>query len=279
MISIGFALIFGVAAAGAAPRGCPSPVPARDLTGALIRGDIAFAALDDVAFATARAETAALLPCVGEALPPGLAAAVHRQEALAAFLAREPAAAVTAFRAVQAATPDARLDPTLAPPGHPLGLLFQVAAGLPDAPSAPLPTPAFGWLQVDGAAGRAAPVDRPYVLQHLDPHGRAVLTARVQPGSPTPDYATAPGRRGPPSSRQALRLGLGAGALALGAAAGAVGWRGEQAERAYWDPSLSPGAAEAMRARANAAAWTATGLGGAAVALGTAAVFLRADLR
>lgn len=277
MISFAFALLFGGAAALAAPA-CPSPVPARDLANALVRGDVAFAALDEQAFAAARAETAAILPCVGEALPPGLVAAVHRQEAFAAFLARDPAGAVTAFRAVQAATEDARLDPTLAPPGHPLVLLFQTAGGLPDAPPVPLASPSTGWLQVDGAAARAAPVDRPYLLQHIDPHGRALVTARVAPGAPPPDYAALPTRRGPASARQSLRVGLGVGALALGAVAGVVGVRGEQAERAYWDPALSPADAEALRAQANRASWAAAGVGGAAIALGSAAIFLRVDL-
>ena len=219
---------------GVAWAACPDPVPSRELAQTVSNGDAAYAEMDEDGFRSSRAAAAALLPCVGESVSATHAAALHKLEALGAFLDRDHAGTVASFRALLHAAPGYRLPEDLAPPNHPLRIDFEVAEGTVGAPERALPRPKQGWSQVDGQTAQSAPTDRPFVFQHFDGDGRVVSTALVPPGGPVPDYAAKTGGSAARSgSRVPLLVTAGAATVLSGVFYGVA----KSSESRFWDPS------------------------------------------
>ena len=249
-----------------AQAACPEPVAAQDLGRVISAGDAAFGALDAQAFRAADSEAARLLPCLDEALEPAQVAALHRLHALAAFLARDHAGAVSAFRSMLATAPDYRLSEELAPPNHPLRIDFQVAAGTVSGAGAPLRAPRQGWVQVDGQRAEQAPADRPWVFQHFSEDGQVLGTSLVPVGGETPAY---PSRsRGGSGARVPLWITTGVAA----AASGTFFLLAQSSEQAFWDPSTPTGDLQGLRDQTNTFGWLSAGAGVVAAGAGAGAV-------
>jgi hypothetical protein len=271
------ALLLPIAVAGAPGRAaaaepCELRASARELGQAVAAADAAFADMDEEAFRARRAEAARLVGCLGEGLTPGQAAAWHRLEALGAFLDRDPAAAVAAFKAVLAAAPGYALPESLAPDGHPLRTYLQIAAGTPKTPGLPLAPVKEGWQQLDGEARAEVPADRPFIYQRFDPSGAVATSFAVRPGQLPPELST-PARSAPKArdSRVQVQLAVTSGLAAV--ASGAFYAAARHSSATFWDPSTPNAELEDLQRATNARGWTSAGLG--AVALGTgAAAFL-----
>jgi len=258
----------GVQAGEARAEACVTPVSARDLVVVVTQGDAAFSALDDEQFAAARQEAEAMVPCLAEPLSPGDAALLHKLGALGAFVDRDDAAAVAAFRSLVLASPGYALPESLAPEGHPLRTHFAVAEGMVVVPGSQLPAPVAGRVYVDGRPADEAPAGRPWVFQHIDEAGAVLDSALVAAGEDAPAFENtglpvAAGVR--PGVHRPLALTAGAAALASGVLY--LSARGT-ADR-FWDPTTETSELEALRTRTNTLGWLSAGA--AVVAVGTGA--------
>ena len=238
---------------------------AQDLGRVISAGDAAFGALDAQAFRAADSEAARLLPCLDEALEPAQVAALHRLHALAAFLARDHAGAVSAFRSMLATAPDYRLseEAGAAQPPAPHRLPGGGRDGL--GAGAPLRAPRQGWVQVDGQRAEQAPADRPWVFQHFSEDGQVLGTSLVPVGGETPAY--------PSRSRggSGARVPLGSPPV----------WPqrhrepfllAQSSEQAFWDPSTPTGDLQGLRDQTNTFGWLSAGAGVVAAGAGAGAV-------
>ncbi len=261
-------LVFAGLTPGVAWAACPDPVPARELAQTVSNGDAAYAEMDEDGFRSSRAAAAAMLPCVGESVSATHAAALHRLEALSAFLDRDHAGTVASFRALLHAAPGYRLPEDLAPPNHPLRIDFEVAEGTVGAPERSLPRPRQGWNQVDGQTAQSAPTDRPFVFQHFDGDGQVVSTALVPPGGALPDYgAKTGGSTARSGSRVPLLVTAGAATVLSGVFYGVA----KSSESRFWDPATPQEDLQSLRGRTNAFGWLSAGAGLTAVGTGAGA--------
>lgn len=245
---------------------CAEPAATQQLGQVISAGNAAFGSLDADGFRQADSEASRLLPCLDEALDPVQVSALHKMHALAAFLDRDHAAAVAAFRSMLASAPGYRLSEDLAPPNHPLRVDFEVAAGTASVAGTPLEAPKRGWVHVDGKAQDEVPVDRPWVFQRFDEDGQVLSTALVPVGADLPPY---PSRaRGGSSARVPLWITTGVAA----AASGTFFLLAQSNEQAFWDPSTPDAELPGLRSQTNTFGWLSAGAGVLAVGTGTGAV-------
>jgi len=195
--------------------GCEEPSRSSDLTLALDDARVGFAEADLDAFGAARDRARALLPCLGEPLPPALAADLHRMEGLAAFFAEEAERAPQAFASARRLEPSFRFDESLVPAGNPI--LDAYFGADPFAPAAvAVPLPSDGSLRLDGQRASARPLSGPTVFQLLDGAGSVAGTNYLWPEDPLPAYVVAAAPEEPTPKRSLKRP------LAYGAAGAAV---------------------------------------------------------
>lgn len=178
------ALLLALAGLPSALAACPSR--SADLVRPINEAQAAFASMDGEAMnrASSAAETA--LACLSEPISPATAAAVHRHEALIAFLHDDPARARAAFRSALALQPSYRLPEDIAPPGNPLAALYDEARALGPGPEEPAWPEAGTTLLVDGATATAVPSDRPVILQILSGDGAVLSTSYLRVGANFP---------------------------------------------------------------------------------------------
>lgn len=249
---------------------CPEPTTAKALVQEVTAGDTAFAELDDEGFAVSRARTLQMLPCLSEPITPGQAALFHKLHAIGAFVDRDHAGAVAAFRSVVAASPGYQLPESLAPAGHPLRTHFAVAEGAVALPEPLLPVPRSGAVHVDGRRATTAPLDRPWVYQKLDEAGSVVESALVSPGAPVPAYDNT-GRPGEPGARRGVNVPLMATAGVAAVASGVLYLSARGSADRFWDPTTANTELETLRTRTNTLGWLSAGAGVVAVGAGAGA--------
>lgn len=119
-----------------------------------------------------------IVPCVGEALAPPDAGAVHRAEGLSAFSRRDMESARRSFAAARAADPNYTLSSSLAPEGNPLRAEWEGA--VPSVASGAVPAATSLVSFVDGGLSQKRATDRPAVIQYVDADGRAKFSALVE---------------------------------------------------------------------------------------------------
>jgi hypothetical protein len=168
---------------------CDTPRDLSALVVALDEADRALAVLDAAGFDAAVARAEETLPCLAEPVTPPLAASVHRAVGLRAFGSRDPLAA-PAFAAARRISPDPQFPSTQVPPESPVNEAWT-AVSLEGVVSASLPTPAEGWIHLDGQRTVERPVDLPVVFQRFTSDGRIADTEYLRPGSPAPSYPIA----------------------------------------------------------------------------------------
>ena len=245
--------------------------------------DVAFGDLDEAGFRTARARRSQLLPCLGERLTPAQVTALHRSEALASFLDRQPAAAVGAMRSLLSVAPGYSFTEEIAPIGHPLHVYYEIALGSPTVAADPLPRPAGGWVEVDGVATELAPPDRPYLFQRMDRDGQVLQTELVMAGAQPTPYVSRAGKAlkddkaaKPAKDRDERRLQVQllatSGVAAL--ACGGLYLAGTQTSSAFWDPNTDRADLAQLRDQTNTLGWLSAGAGTLALSTGAAGLLV-----
>lgn len=248
------------------------PAPAAALAAALAEADLAFQEMDLDAFRAASGRAGLLLGCLSEPLTPALAAAVHRNRGLDAFLARDLTRAPQAFAAARALDPEFAWSEQMLPPRHPVRELYA-AQGSAKAVTT-VAEPGLGGLRFDGRATLERPEEVPTILQRLDDAGQVAETLYLWPGESPGWLQPAPragGRLGVVRSEERAKRGamvtLGATALAAGVSALALYDAARREAEVYWDQSTPVDELDGIRARVN----TRQGLALGAAALGVSA--------
>ncbi len=274
-------LLLSVLSAGAAqaqPVDCDRSATPSELSAELLAAEAAFEAMDLQGFESHQSAAMEVLPCLGQVLLPSDAAAVHRVQALGAFLAEDRAGTVAAFRAVASAEPSWTPSDELAPVGHPLREQHETARVLPPSPREEVVGTGGTTLYLDGSAEVGRPSDQPTVVQALSPRGDLVGSAWLGVGEELPSWATTPdaldSRDTPRDSAKGggprLALLVPTGVVAAGAA-GTYAWAWSS-RATYLDESTPYGELEGIRSRTQTLSTTSAVLGGLALGLGTATV-------
>lgn len=177
----------------AAALECPERLTREDLSTELGKAETAYANLDTVAFRDRMNGLAGLLlPCMGDLVPPDLAARTHRVMALQQLELGNPAAAHAAVGAVKHVDATLALPAEWLPPEHPLRSAMATA----EPPTfGKAPEPRVGALAFDGTNGRLRPRDLPTIAQVFDASGVAQSTIYLGPDDPLPTYVAIPRRR------------------------------------------------------------------------------------
>jgi hypothetical protein len=246
---------------------CAERVSQAELAGRLDSAEKAFADLDDAAFRDDVNEIAGLvLPCMGDLVPPDLAARYHRIMALHLEALGDTTDAGLAVAASRRIEPDYKFDDAVFPADQPVRVAWEAADPTPVTHK--VPEPRSGSLAFDGHNGRERPTGVPSLVQVFDDDGTAISTSWLGPRDPLPTY------RAIPRTRDALVVcsatGLVGGGVSLGFA-----W----AERAALlglaaDPGAPAADLDARRGAMNLLSLVGTGLVGVGLGCGTGAALV-----
>ena len=277
--------------ASAADTTCPELTLGGSVRGAAERAQAAFGATKVPEFQAAALELDALVPCLMEPVDPELAALVHRMKGLSAFIGRDQDRAREAFAAARVLQPDYSWPESLIPWGHPLLGLYE-ALPITGTAFETVPTPASGWVYMDGRPSEPRPLEWPTILQVSDAEGAIQLSSYLWPGEPVPDYGIEPvvelSLEPPPSSVEqpaipvavaatstTVRTGprpwmlatAGGAAVASGVLYALAARSGDQ----YWDTATPYADLDAARGRTNGLVLASAGVAGVALGTGVAA--------
>lgn len=266
---------------------CAARTRTADLQRPINEAQAAFASMDGTGFARAGERGAEALRCLSEPISPTMAAAWHRHEGLAAFLADDAARARSAFRAARALQPSWALPEDVAPPGNPLTQLYEEAGALGPGPEEPVSVQPGLTLLVDGALSGAVPTERPAIVQVLAADGQVLHTDYLRVGAPLPadlaEAAAAPklAAVAPPPPHDitivtqrerppVALLASAGGALLL--SGGAYAWSASLRDRYLHDETVADEDLPGLITRNHAAVVTAGALAAAGLGLGVSAV-------
>ncbi|MBW2254686.1 MAG: hypothetical protein JRI25_08835 [Deltaproteobacteria bacterium] len=269
-------LLAWMAAALAGP--CAQPSTSSMLAQTLAKADSAFVEMDLTRFEETHFTASRQLECLEELVNPADAAAYHRLEALAAFVAEDDHATRASFRASLSIQPLFTLPERIAPPGNPLDALYGETAAMGPSPTALLTPPPDLVLYVDGARSDIRATEQPFILQGAALSGQIGHTGYVPEGNPIPAWASAarPEETPPPppepvpqnQAKGALFIASGTTIAIAGVLYGyAWGSRG-----LYDDPNASLEELDALRARTNTATVTSLVVGSVGAGLMVVAV-------
>ena len=255
------------------------------------RAETAFGATRVAEFQAAIQELDVLVPCLMEPVDPELAALVHRMMGLGSFIERDQDRAREAFAAARVLQPDFSWPETLIPWGHPLLGLYQ-ANPIDGGTFQTVPTPAAGWVYMDGRPSEPRPLEWPAILQVSDAEGAIQLSAYLWPDQPLPDYGVEPVTEllpvpvpsadlqpGIPVTVAATSTTVRTGPRRwmLVTAGGAVAASGvlyalaARSNDTYWDPNTPYAELDAARSRTNGLVLASAGVAGVALGTGVAA--------
>ena len=243
------AVVLGALSFSASARGeCVSMVTAAELGQSISAADTSYDDMEEELFREHRQAASWAIPCLSEQISSGVATGFYRVDALGAFLDRNHGAAVGSLMALTDVSPGYVLSDEVAPEGHPMRLYFDIAEGMVSVPTAQLPVPASGLLVIDGVAATSAPVDRPYIFQHIAEDGVVLQSALVQPGigPPSFDVLVAPAVV-PDKLVQQVAIGSG-GAAVLSAVFYVLA---TTSENKFWNPDTPMDDLLTIRKRAN----------------------------
>ena len=264
-----------------AREGCPELVSTAALSRHISEADMAFSTMDEQAFRTARWSAQRAIPCMGEPIQVGQAAAYYRMEALGSFVDQNHAQTVGFFKSMLRVAPHYQLPDAMAPDGHPLRVNFEVAKGSMPVEGAPVQRAGDGVIRVDGRVGVEFPKDRPYLFQHVSDAGIVLTSTIVGIGVEPPRYGTMRGFQNASTGRSQTKAtpvarerspievniplaGIAAGALAVAGVTYAVAVSNETK---FWDPTTKKSELKGLRKKTNTMVWV-SGVSGT-VALGT----------
>jgi len=215
-------MIWWMSAALAAP--CPSSHTVVDLDRQLLSAEAAIGQLQSDRFLTETEDLTQRVACLAEAATPAFAAHVHRVIGMRAFIGRQGDDVAAAFAAARDADPTYVWPETVLPPAH--GIRDQLAEAPALDAVRPLPRPRGGELRFDGVASTERPVDRPTIMQVLDPDGGVTASGWLHPNDAALPYdATRPLLPPLPTGPRRVRTSLLLTAAATSTAAvGLYGW-------------------------------------------------------
>ncbi len=202
-------MILALIATVASALDCPDRLTREELATQLGAAEAAWVELDAVGFRDRANELAGLLlPCMGDLVPPDLAARTHRVLALQRFELGDPEAAARSIAAAKAVDPASAFPTGWLAADHPL----VAAWGAAEAPAyGKVPEPRVGSLAFDGVTGRERPRELPTIAQEFDAAGVARATRYLGPRETFDGYDAIP------RTRNTL-IATGAGAGVSGAA-------------------------------------------------------------
>jgi hypothetical protein len=169
---------------------CDGTRPVAEVAATLAEADRALVQLDAAAFGEATSRAADLVPCLGEPIPSPVAAALHRAMGLRAFGGRDPLAPA-AFAAARRLEPGAVYPSPAVPEASPVNEAWR-AVTQETLTVVTLPTPADGWVALDGVRTLQRVAELPVVFQQVATDGRTVTSAYLLPGEAPPPYPVAP---------------------------------------------------------------------------------------
>ena len=173
-----------LAIAPVARADCPpwaGPMIAADVGLSAAQASAAFEAMSEQTFRARAATMRGQLPCVRDSIGPSLAAAIHRVEALDAFLLGDEAATWKALIAMNQSDPGLPLTPAQAPSGGALWGLWEHARATRETVGLPIAPPEGLVVVVDGRPSRMRPALRHAVIQVLDSTGDVLWSGYVSP--------------------------------------------------------------------------------------------------
>lgn len=261
--------------------GCPELVSTAALSRHISEADMAFSTMDEEAFRTARWTAQRAIPCLGEPIQAGQAAAYYRMEALGSFVDQNHAQTVGFFKSMLRVAPHYLLPQAMAPDGHPLRVNFEVAQGSMPVEGAPVQRAGDGVIRIDGRVGTEFPKDRPYVYQHVSDSGIVLTSTVVGIGVEPPRYGTMRGFQNANAGRDIganksvkrssspIRVNVPLASIAGGAAAvaGITYAMAVSSETKFWDPTTKQTELKGLKEQTNTMVWV-SGISGT-VALGT----------
>ena len=199
------------------------------------------------------------LACVDEPLSPTDSARMHRAEVLLAHLRGNRARTHDLLRAMVRSDPWLGLG-ELTGADHPLTRQAIVAEELGPSPTFDIPWPTNGAVHVDGLAANRAPLDHPWIHQHVLEDGFVAGTAWVDTGQEPPSVTVRRSRGGLGWTLAGVGTGLAGGALY------AAAW----SQRSRYEQALTEQNTEAARqlhGTTNALSIAATAAGGSGATL------------
>lgn len=265
-------LLLALRWAAPAHAACDAPTDSDVVTASADRAEVHFAALDVESFLADVGQARQDVTCLDEALSRSLAARLHRLDGLARFVSRDRTGAQASFAAARAIEPAYRFPTSLVPDDNPVLEAF-VAIDPSTVDVAEAPSPADGYLMIDGSGTLAYRPALPLVVQRFTADGTVADTRWLAPGEAWPVYdvgrgAAPAGRR---SARAPLLVAAGASAVTSGALYG-LAWG---SHRNWADSEAAPDQLDAYRRQTNAltvgsgaAVLVAVALGGVALAVG-----------
>lgn len=173
------------APAAAATPACAKPTRLAELEGALAASEEAFKDLDEKKMATDLARARELLGCLGEIIPPAVAARVHRDHGLLASLTGKEEDQIPSFAAAADADPAYQFPADVLGQGNPTAVLYKTASAL-EPLLKPVTAPPASKLYWDGRSGTQRPTNRPVVFQIARTSTEVAVTALVQPDQSLP---------------------------------------------------------------------------------------------
>ena len=278
-----------------ANESCPEVISTATLSRFISEADMAFSTMDEQGFRTARWSAQRAVPCLGEPIQPGQAAAYYRMEALGNFVDQQHAQTVGFFRSMLKVAPNYLLPEAMAPEGHPLRVNFEVALGSVPVAGKPIPRASDGLIRLDGAVAGEYPTDRPYLFQHVSDAGTVVASTVVGIGAEPPKYATGRGHqsanaaaRSKPSTvavkrspvangaKKPFRVNVPLAALSGGAAvvSGITYAIAVSSETKFFDPTTPKQDLAKLRQNTNTLVWVSGGFATLAVGSGVSAVLV-----
>ena len=283
-------------ATAAANDSCPEVVSTATLSRFISEADMAFATMDEQKFRSARWAAQRAIPCLGEPIQPGQAAAYYRMEALGNFVDQQHAQTVGFFKSMLKVAPNYLLPEAMAPEGHPLRVNFEVALGSVPVAGKPIARASDGYIRLDGAVAGEFPTDRPYLFQHVSDTGVMLSSTVVGIGANPPHYATgrgyqnanmAPARSGPKpvavkrspvasNDKTPFRVNVPLAAVAGGAAviSGITYAIAVSSETRFFDPTTPKQELPKLRKNTNTMVWLSGGFATVAVGSGVSAVLV-----
>jgi len=270
-----------------AKSACPELVSTAALSRYISEADMAFSTMDEQAFRTARWSAQRAVPCLGEPIQAGQAAAYYRMEALGNFVEQQHAQTVGFFKSMLKVAPHYLLPEAMAPDGHPLRVNFEVAQGTVPVEGKPVSRAGDGVIRVDGRVATEFPQDRPYLFQHVSDAGIVLTSTVVGIGVEPPRYGTMRGfqnanagtrqeavrvkREPKPISFNVPLAAVAGGATVLSGITYALA---VSSETKFWDPTTPKKELPQLKKNTNTMVWISGGAGAVAVGTGVSAFFV-----
>lgn len=259
----------------AAVAACDVASTVTDVRRALDTGYHAWVTQEKSSFYVAVTTARSSVLCLKEPLDRSTAARFYFQEALFYFLENNEEGAVESFASVLSTEPTFQLPAALAPGRHPLHARLASARARTATETAPLPTPATGYVLVDGLRDVGPPTDRSWVFQLVDERDAALQTTWVQRGQAPPTYPVLQAASAPSQALSTGSMALVATAVGAGLTAAVLYGIAAEESALYKDPSTPCTDLDAIRDRTNLLVISSGVAGGAAVTATLAAVAIR----